>query len=230
MTYSQHPVRHFIVGNGASLKETPLELLEGEISWGMNRVHLLYPETPWRPTFYFMCDFNQQNTPLDYWKECITAHADIPKFLWDGFRSGDRMFPDLGEGIGEVPNTTWIPRCQKHHYYNGDNYKKRAESWHLPDICTAFSGLGAMMQLAVLHGATELYLLGCDLYEDGGDYNGNFFTSEYTQDYRPRAKQDNITMLQMHTVALRSSPIPIYNCTVGGALNIYPRQKLEEIL
>jgi hypothetical protein len=91
-----------------------------------------------------MCDWNQQN-PHDYWKDCIREHWDTPKWLWDGFRDGAKLFPDL-DPIGEVPNTTWIPRCRRHHYYMGNNYMKRAESWHMPEICTAFSGIGAVMQ------------------------------------------------------------------------------------
>lgn len=220
-------MRHWIIANGKSLNITPLDLLRDEITWGMNRIHLHYGKTSWRPSYYLMVDFNQQN-PKDYWKECIQAHWGTPKFLWDGFRSGDRMFPDLGKGIGEVPNTVWLPRCKKHHYYMADNYIRRAESWHLPTICTAFSGIGAMMQLAVLQGATELYIVGADLYVP--DYRENFFTPDYTSDQRPRDALDNTNMVQVHTVAKRSSPVPIYNCTLGGKLEVYERRDFYEVL
>lgn len=225
MTYSQYPQRHFIIGNGASLRKTPLHLLKNEISWGMNRIHLLYPETDWRPTFYFMIDHNQSNDQ-GYWRECVYANCDRQKFLWAQFKEGFEGEP----GVGEVPRTTWLERCQKHHYYMGDNHMKRAESWHLPEICTAFSGLGAVMQLAVLHGATELVLLGCDLYTPTENYNDNFFTPVYTNDLRERAKMDNTNMTHLHRVAARSCPVPIYNATYGGLLEVHPRVKLEEIL
>lgn len=223
-------MRHWIVANGKSLNETPLEVLSamGEITWGMNRIHLHYKYTDWRPTYYLMVDFNQQNQPIDYWKDCIRAHWETPKYLWDGFRSGDRGYPDLGQGIGEVPNTTWIPRCKRHHYYMGDNYRKRAESWHFPEICTAFSGIGAMMQLAVLNGATELCIVGADLY--GPDYRENFFDPNYTDDQRPRDELDNTNMIQVHRVAKRSSPVPIYNCTLGGKLEVHERKDFYEVL
>lgn len=220
-------MRHWIVGTGKSLLKTPLELLKDEISWSLNRIHLYYPNTSWRPNYYLMVDFNSQN-PKDYWKECIKAHWDIPKFLWDGFRNGDKGYVDLGEGIGEVPNTTWIPRCKKHHYYMGDNVVKRAQSWHLPEICTAFSGLGSVIQLAVMNGATEICLLGCDLYVP--DYRQNFFTENYTGDFRERHVPDNQNMTWMHQLAKQSSPVPIYNCTVGGNLEIYKRRNMEEVL
>lgn len=217
-------MRHWIVANGASLNHTPLELLKKEITWGMNRIHLHYKETSWRPTYYLMVDYNQQNPP-GYWKECIKAHWNTKKYLWDGFRDGHPYF-DL-EPIGEVPATTWLPRCKKHHYYMASNWK-RAESWHLPAICTAFSGIGAMMQLAVQNGATELYIVGADLYVS--DYRKNFFDPNYTDDQRPRDVLDNENMTQVHTVARRSSPIPIYNATLGGKLEVYERVNFFEVL
>lgn len=219
-------MRHWIIANGSSLLDTPLHLLKNEVTWGMNRIHLHYKNTTWRPTHYLMVDFNQQN-PKDYWKECIYAHWNTNKFLWGGFRNGDKLFPDLGEGIGEVPNTTWIPRCKKHHYYMADNWK-RAESWHFPDVCTAFSGIGAVIQLAVLNGATEIYIVGADLYKS--NYNENFFTKNYTDDNRDRSKLDNKNMTQVHKVAARSSPVPIYNATIGGMLEVYPRVDIYEVL
>lgn len=219
-------MRHWIIANGKSLQETPLELLKDEVTWGMNRIHLIYPETSWRPTYYFMCDWNQQN-PHNYWRECIRANWNTPKWLWEGFRDGHHYYPDL-EPIGEVPNTTWIPRCKKHHYYMGDNYRKRAESWHLPELCTAFSGIGAMMQLAVQQGATELYIVGADLYQE--DYTKNFFTENYQSDLRPRHELDNTNMTQVHKVAKRSSPVPIYNATIGGKLTVYERKDIYSVL
>ena len=219
--------RAWIIGNGSSLLQTPLELLKGEVTYAMNRINLLYSKTTWRPEFYLLVDWNQQNE-RNYWRECVKAHWETPKWLWEGFRNGSRKFPDL-EGMGEVPNTTWIQRCEKHHYYAGDNYMKRAEAWHLPELCTAFSGIGAVMQLAYLNGATEIYLLGCDLYE-GGDYSKNFFTPDYANDDRDRSEVDNTNMTQVHRVAARSCPVPIYNCTLGGKLEVHERRNMLDVL
>lgn len=217
-------MRHWIIANGKSLNDTPLHLLKNEITWGMNRVHLHYDKTAWRPTYYLMVDYNQQN-PKNYWKECIQAHWNTKKYLWDGFRDGHPYF-DL-EPMGEIPATTWIKRCNKHHYYMADNWK-RAESWHFPDICTAFSGIGAVMQLAVMNGATELYIVGADLYNP--DYTKNFFVPDYTSDMRQRDKLDNENMIQVHKVAKRSSPVPIYNATIGGKLEVHPRVNMLDVL
>ena len=219
-------MRHWVIGSVKSLLETPLDLLKGEVTWGLNRIHKFYSRTSWRPTYFVMVDYNQQN-PEGYWQECIKAHWNTRKWLWEGFRDGHPLFPDLGDGVGDVPNTTWIPRCKKHHYYMADNVK-RANSWHFPEICTAFSVIGAAMQLAVLHGADEIYLLGCDLYKP--DYRENFFDEDYTGDYRQRDELDNANMIQAHTVARRSSPVPIYNATIGGSLEVHPRVNFFDVI
>jgi len=224
MTETQNR-RAWIIANGASLNKTPLELLKGEVTYAMNRIDLIYDRTTWRPSFYLMVDYNQQN-PKNYWKECIKQHWNTPKYLWDGFRDGNKLFPEL-EPIGEVPATHWLPRCKKHHYYMASNWK-RAESWHFPDICTAFSGIGALMQVAVQNGASELYIVGADLYEP--DYTKNFFTPNYTDDMRARDVLDNENMVQVHKVARRSSPVPIYNATIGGMLEVHPRVDFFEVV
>jgi hypothetical protein len=182
----------------------------------------MYKYTDWRPDFYFMIDHNMQNTP-GYWRECILDNAGTPKYLWEKFRDG---FDNEAErGIGDIPHTVWMPRCEKHHYYMSNNIHKRVQSWHLPDICTAIGGLSAMMQIAVMMGYEEIVLLGCDLgYKEDG--TANHFDPNYTQDDRDRATLDNENMLYLHEMAKLSSPIPIYNGTIGGQLEVHKRIKI----
>lgn len=44
--------RCFILGNGPSLKQTDLSRLNGEVSFGMNRIYLLRESTGFEPTYY----------------------------------------------------------------------------------------------------------------------------------------------------------------------------------
>lgn len=215
MFFKRNSNRIFVIGNGPSLKETPLTWLDGD-TFAMNRIHLLYPETNFRPSLYFMVDMNMQNT-IGYWKDCIEAHRETPKFLWDRFR----------EVTGELPNTVWLPRCERHHYYMYNNHEKRVQSWHLPEICTGIGGMSAMLQIAVLMGYEEIVVVGCDLgYKpDGG---ANHFHPNYTQDKRDRADFDNEAMTYLHEMAKRCSPVPIYNGTVGGELEVYDRVDINE--
>lgn len=60
-----------------------------------------------------------------------------------------------------LDNPLEFQKC-KHHHYAWDNYMKRAEGWHLPEICTQYR-LGVLIQQAYLSGASEILLKG---YED----------------------------------------------------------------
>lgn len=197
-------MRHFLIGNGHSILDTPLDLLKGEVTWGINR-------PPIKTTYYVCLDVSDKDHD---WQRAVDM--DCKKvFLWDGFK---------GQFFGN--NIEWLTRCIKsmHHYYAADNTDKRAESWHLPDICTAFGSMYPAMQLAVMNGATEIYLVGCDLFTGKNDhYDGNY--PEFA-DWKER----NLIENHLHTVSRRSCPVPVYNATVGGNLEVYPRVDIHKIL
>lgn len=191
--------RIWLVGNGASLTKTPLELLKGEDAFAMNRIDLFYKYTNWRPTHYFCIDVIEG---ADYWKDSVKANPQAKLFLLDNWK-------------GQINrDAEWISRCKKHHFYASDNVSKRVESWHLPTICTAFGSMYPMMQLAVLMGYQEIYLLGCDMWTNGQ----NHMTDDYAENEDiERRNRDN---LYLHRIAKRSCPIPIYNATIGGSLEV----------
>ena len=47
-----------VIGNGPSLKVVDLTKLHelGIPTFACNRIHLIFPQTPWRPDYYFMSD------------------------------------------------------------------------------------------------------------------------------------------------------------------------------
>jgi len=225
-------MRIFLIGNGPSLNDTPLDLLKDEETMAMNKIDLIYDKTEWRPTFYFRIDYNSLDKD---WKESVLANLAVCRagFLWDMFRDGyPKDHPnhnDLPDGIGYQPNVTWLPRCEKHHYYSGGNSNGMTK-WHFPDICTGVGGMSAMLQLAVRLGYEEIYLLGCDLgFTD--DITKNHFDPSY-QFFDPRdvSKAQNKNNEWLHKVAKECSPVPIYNASVGGNLDTYPRVDIHEVL
>lgn len=199
--------RIFLVGNGSSLHLTPLRLLEGEDSMGMNLCHLMYPYTSWRPTHYFCIDVADGD---ERWRDAVKATPNAELFLWDEFEYEGRHTP--------------ITRCKKHHFYASDNTSHRVESWHLPSLCTAFSSIYPMMQLAVMLGYEEIYLLGCDLWTGKNDH----FSPDYVK--REDVERRNRDALWLHQVSKQSCPVPIYNATVGGNLETYPRVDIWKVL
>jgi hypothetical protein len=46
--------RVFVIGNGPSLRQTPLHRLYDEYTIGMNKINKIYSDTDWRPSFYYV--------------------------------------------------------------------------------------------------------------------------------------------------------------------------------
>lgn len=225
--------RLWVVGSGPSLKETPMDLLIGEDCIAMNKINLIWKQLgwKWRPTHYLKIDYNTQDR-LSWVDEIQDAHSCGAKlFLWDMFKAGwpkgHVNHDDMPFGVGDIPGVTWIKKC-KHTAYHWDN-EKAVQSWHLPELCTAFGGISPMIQLATLLGYDEVYLLGCDLgYTQ--DRTKNHAIAQYTTDERDKSVMDNGNMLAAHKMAKRCSPIPVYNATIGGSLEVYPRVDIRKVL
>ena len=202
--------RIFLVGNGKSLLDTPLNLLKNEDTFALNAIDLIYDKTDWRPTYYFCMDVNPNDRRR--W-EAIKSNLNCKKvFLWDGFK--ERF---SGENI------EWLARCKKHHPF--PVYSKNAlQEWHLPTICTAHGSMNPMMQLAVTMGYTEIYLVGVDLWTSKKCHFDERYPAFWV--WQERNKIEN----HIHEVARRSSPVPIYNATIGGNLEVHPRVDLRTIL
>jgi hypothetical protein len=77
--------RCFIVANGPSLKNTNLDILANEYTFGLNRVYLSFPDTIFRPTYYLAVN----ELILEQFSSDI-AKLEMPKFLnWNRRSSYD---------------------------------------------------------------------------------------------------------------------------------------------
>jgi hypothetical protein len=225
--------RIFLVGSGPSLKNTPMELLKDEDLFVMNKFGWMDEYHGWglKPKYYLKIDHNSiDRTQVE---EIGWAAKNCQKlFLWEQFRTGYKVghsnYEDMPEGVGNLPgvNVQWIQRC-KDSVYQAGNWKA-TQSWHLPSLCTAFGGMSTMIQIASME-YDEIYLLGCDLGYTS-TMSLNHAIPFYTKDLRDKSEMDNRNMLHLHEMARRCSPVPIYNATVGGVLEVYPRVNLLEVL
>lgn len=217
-------MRAWIVGNGPSLAQTPLELLKGEVCFATGRIHLIYPKTTWRPTHYVMTEGNGVDGEAMKDTFIIQSKMDIRLHVSRGWKG---YFINWNMQQYKNKYTEMIKTCPEHTFAHAG--KDAPEVWHLPDLCGFGSSLHVAMQIAVNEGYNPLYLIGCDLgYEDGGN---NHFDESYDVGLKLRPASDaNSDCLWAHNVAFRSSPIPIYNATLGGKLDVYPRVKLEDVI
>ena len=212
--------RAFVVGNGPSLVKTPLDLLIGEVSWGVNQVHLLYPYTKWRPTHIV---FAEMTAGGDDWWPLIWAAAKANPQAKKYARDDAWWWTDEMEQFG----INRFNACTHHDIFDNKGniyFDKVPEKWHFPQICKFGGSIPMTIQLAVKEGATEIFLLGCDLGQTAG--RGNHFDPDYAS-IRPisadLAKRRNLENRMGHEYALRASPIPIYNASMGGELEVYER-------
>ena len=213
--------RMFLIGNGASLKYTNLELLIGKDSMAVNKIHLLYPLTRWRPTHYVKVDYSAFDP--DDWKREIMAHVSNGEqcLLWEAFRAGadraDGNFEYIFDGIGDFPNVKYIPRCDHHYQLKG--------KWH--DTCTGLNSILTMAIWAVQLGYEELILVGCDGHytTPPEDHFSDRYFLAWDGEY---AKRNNSCVQQAHEILKEHCPVPILDATVNGYLTQYPKVKLED--
>lgn len=177
----------------------------------LNAISLIYDKTDWRPTYYFCMDVNPNDKRR--WQSIEDNLTCKHVFLYDQWR----------EKYGDAENITYYPRCKKHHPFPVTSQNALKE-WHLPTICTAHGSMSPMMQIAVMMGYEEIYLVGVDLFTAKHDH--------FHEEYPAYCKWDERNKIEMyiHAVAKKSSPVPIYNATIGGQLEVYPRVDLLRIL
>ena len=219
--------RAFLVGNGPSLNETPLEQLweQGECTFAMNNISRIFPKTIWRPSFYFAVSSNMKvSARRKYFVQ--PSYLNIPCFIERGWKG---IYP-------ERPNVHFI-YCP--YAKNTDN----VAIWS--DDCGVIVGRHAtsmysVMQIAVYLGFTELYLIGCDLGYKGfnrGEPDPSHFDENYWEGLHPftkeEAEKENNNMLRAHEygkMMLEARGITIKNATVGGELEVYERVNIHDLL
>lgn len=215
-------MRAFLIGNGPSLRETPLHLISHELSIGCNKIAKIFPHTTWRPSHYLKMD----HSPFDQdsYRDQIYPMVGSHMLLWDAFRDGDKS--QEIEGLGDLPYTQWVKRC-KHHAYIFP-HDKASQTWHLPTFCTGINSINLMAQWAVSLGADEIYLVGCDgNFTDGK--NDHFMENYYQTVDSGYEERNNLQLSYAHTIIKRSCPVPVYNATIGGNIEIYPRVDLRKL-
>lgn len=193
--------RVYLIGNGSSLTKTPLEKCRPAI--GVNKIGAIFT-----PDYYVKVDYTEFDD--GDWKSEVMpmVEKDIPCLLWDWF--------DV-----DAPNVRKIPRCE--HHGVPDGHKSSTKGWHQP-FCTAYNSISIMAQWAVQLGFNEIVLVGCDLnFTNGVD---DHFMPYYTKVDGGYVERNNRFALAAHKLIKECCPVPVYNATIGGELEIYPRLDL----
>jgi len=233
--------RCFCVGNGPSLKDTPLHLLKDEYSFGLNKISDHYSETSWRPSFYV--NVTILTTNAEWSRAAMKSMAQTPSFIDYGLfpyvleaKDGEFFVPDLVFPVG-VTKT-----------YRQDDPDPSLWSHDITESVSKYgSSMLSVLQIAVYMGFNPIYLLGCDLGWKPfgwGEKDPNHFSEDYWGDARVYETEKVVVtegLANRYTADARSSHVlakkvcdpmgvKIYNATVGGDLEVYPRVDLLDVL
>lgn len=218
--------RCFIIGNGPSLNNHDLSLIENEYTFGVNSFYYKTRETGFRPFFYVVEDSSVM-------KENISEIRD--------YYAPFKFFPTIYKRIHpKQPNTFFFQM-------NRGFYEKSSPNYAVPRFSTdatkeLYCGQSVTyinLQLAFFMGFTEVYLIGMDFsytIPDSHKRTGDVLLSDtddenhFHKDYFGKGKTWKDPKLErvgmnyrMAKVAYESVGRNIYNATVGGSLEIFDR-------
>ncbi len=214
--------RCVVVGNGPSLRAEDLTRLHdlGIPTFACNRIHLIFPQTPWRPSYYFMSDE----------KLLAQYNDDVPDVP-----AQRRFFPKQARGMLRNGN-----------FYNTILFDYEHEGKFSLDaakgVYAAASVTTEMIQFAYYMGFSEIYLIGVDFSYavtqkvDSRTYayqgENNYFIPGYL---KPGEVADmpnvNVNLLGFHAArqAIEEQGRKIFNATRGGKLEVFDRVNLDEL-
>ena len=237
------------MGNGPSLNYTPLEKLSDDYVWGVNRCHLLYEKISWRPQFFCAVDhrvtpniaseIDHQSTqlpdtlfflPSQY--SILRDWKDRENIIWtteklqDPSLGADGYFATDPSDFLRTPNTVTIT-CIQLAVYMGFNpiYLIGCDAnWHMPDGFAR--GIGSVQDPGTGE-IVEKFNLTME-----GDEDHNHFHPEYFKKGDPwTAPNLNGQLYGYQRVHEKCTQlgIQIFNATVEGELEVFPRKKFSEL-
>jgi len=212
--------RCVIIGNGPSLNETNLSLLNNVTTFGLNKVYLLFPRISWRPTYVvsYIPDVIQQSLGK-------FTTLDMPLFV----------SPEGRELLKE--------RVKETHHFG--KLKRFSFSLDPPlEICVGHTVTYVTLQLAFFMGFEQVVLIGVDhnfnydgpadtwhvieASTSGRHFDDNYFSPGQTW------QSPNLKMAEAHYALARSVyehfGREIVDCTVNGQLDVFRKARLEEVL
>lgn len=165
--------RIFLVGNGPSLQETPLELLKGEYSMAMNQIYDIFSGTEWRPTYYLQVNPPPYETEKMYTGIFNMIERGITSFVAQGAKPGLKEFEQF-ERLDTEHHINYLELLRPKSGPSGYFIKKAKEgnyhSFWSKDLTKGVYFKATSMyvagQIASYMGFDELYFIGCDLYPE----------------------------------------------------------------
>lgn len=208
-----------IVANGPSLTPDDLDKLNKFMTFGVNRIYVMFDKTMWRPDFYICQDATIVRS----------CKSEIESFI--GNKSEIFINP-TGQKRYDISNAIYYSLNRK------KTKKHIRPNFGIEGKYTFSNGFVTYtaIQLAVFMGFNKIYLIGADHYYSKND---NAICKESYPDprmYAPDKVGQNPDIdynTQIYIVAKQyceEHGIKIYNATRGGKLEVFKRVQLDKIL
>ena len=221
--------RCFIVGLGPSLMTKDLDLLANnhEYTFSMNRCYRLFDKTNWRPDFYVVSDA----------KACTSETMAAINIMLENHttvvysKSEISNMPDEALYF-KVDFSDFVLRNSRKLKYREKGHDCLMSTDAYEYVYAGSSCAHTIIQLAYYMGFSDVYLLGidCGTSSDKKSYceglgavqNNAYIKGEgqlMIKDFQSLKNDIEQKQLDFH----------VYNCTRGGALEVFSRKKLEEL-
>lgn len=226
--------RIFLVGNGPSLNDMNLDLLENEDSIAMNRIELIYPKTKWRPSYYIFCSSNCGDARWGKkWSKSIVNAAKEEKtqpLIWNRFKK--TIERNAGEKLDD--STIYLEKFSENKIGQDNCFSTNAEK----RLDKSGTTMNVALQLAYYMDYDEVYLIGCDsnwvsatntTKTKEGDIN--HFHSDYHA-YIGNGQHEFWRMNTTHLTAAKhykAANKKIYNAGINSAIDAYEKIEFKSL-
>lgn len=228
--------RAFIIGNGPSLKQTNTSKLKNEITFGMNRIYLAFPE--WGFTTSYLCVTN--DLVVEQFVDDISA-LPIPKFIaWRSHRHFKAQFSNSQFSNSPIPESpasslqSPISSLPTFVYttYTGPKFSTDVR-WRVWEGATVTN---LALQLAFHMGIEKAILIGVDHnFADKGEANKTIVSqgddaNHFMPNYFGKGVKWQLPDLDTSEIgyalardAYLKAGREVVDATIGGKLKIFPK-------
>lgn len=212
--------RCFIICTGPSLTVKDCESLSNEDTFAMNSIMKLFDQTSFRPTYYGVQDVNV----YEKLQEEIEAYFGESKNVFVADR--------ISKSHSINKNWNIFPLEYTYGAY-GRWFKNQFQAKFSDDpyavVYDGFSITMALIQIAVYMGYKEIYLLGadCSFTDPNKLHFADYGVADSTID---TARERNLAGYRASKEYADKHGIEIYNATRGGALEVFERRNLDDVL
>ncbi len=214
--------RCFLIGNGPSLKDMDLAPLKDEVTFGFNRIYLLFEKIGFETTYLVVSNLNV----IRQFQDDIMA-LRCTKFLSEKARDGIQPRDDI--------------MFLKH--VGGPDYPPTFSRDAAREVCGGGTVTYAAMQLAYYMGFEQVILIGVD-HSFASKGNPNMLVTSqgddpnhFHPDYFGKGVEWQLPDLERSELSYRVAKYQferhgrtIVDATVGGCLNVFPKVPYASLL